>query len=280
MPDPHVAPVGAAAPSLAELDRRIARLEAPPKKFLGVFKDWQEALKVLGLPAAMIYGGLEFYDKVWTRPDRERAIAATAARDSLRELQAMNAQIYRLNAEDPVEGAQAYIEANRGLKERLVADALGLWQSQPDALLPSEAQIVADELLLDGRTDLAMAIATGLEASAVTGVDKADLALFKGRIAGADGPARDLGAMRAHMKQALAAAAELPRQGQVYAMHLKIASSWLYYELLNETGCAAAAPLADLARELAMPAGEPGRQTLDVMAEERIDLYAARCEPG
>jgi hypothetical protein len=269
---PPGAPDGA---RLREIEARLDRLEAPPPKFLGVFRDWQEALKVIGLPLAMVYGGLTFYDEVWTRWDREAEIRAAAGQESLRELQGMNERLYRWTAEGQEDAARSFAEAQRGRRARLIVESLALWEERPDYFLPSEAQMLANELLLDGRTDIAMRIARTLTAE--DPVDAVDLALFKGRIAGAEGPANDVEAMRGHMREALGVADALPSERQRITLTHKIAVAWIYAELLNETGCERAEPLAFILEEYTLPEGEPGRGPLDDMAEGQLGLYAGRC---
>jgi len=86
-------------------EERLTKLEAPKEeeRFLWTFKDWQEMLKVVTLPLTLLYGGLQFYDEVWTRGEKQQAAAAAAGQESLRELQAMNAEIYRMR---PGQGAR------------------------------------------------------------------------------------------------------------------------------------------------------------------------------
>ena len=260
------------------LEARLDEVEAAPRKrFLWIFNDWQEALKVVALPLTFIYGGLKFYDDVWTRWDREQAAAAAAAQDSLRELQAMNAEIYRLNSNGEGEEAFAFIEANRGRKARLVAEAVQLWQGQPDYYMPHEAQMLANELLESGRTDLALEIMESLEPAAVTAIERADLELMKGRITGADGPAFDLDAMRGHMRGALREAEAVRHGGQRNKLQTKIAQMWLYYELWHDTGCDTARPVTESVQELALPEGAPGFDAVDAMAAERIAIFRDRC---
>ena len=50
------------ADRIATMEARLAKLEAPQKKkrFLWIFADWQEMLKVVALPLTLLYGGLKF----------------------------------------------------------------------------------------------------------------------------------------------------------------------------------------------------------------------------
>ena len=121
MPDPAADD----ADRIAAIEARLAKLETPrrKKRFLWIFTDWQEMLKVVALPLTLLYGGLKFYDEVWTRSDRAAAAAAAVGQASLRELQAMNAEVYQMNTMGEGDRVEAYLEANRGRVSRLVAEA-------------------------------------------------------------------------------------------------------------------------------------------------------------
>lgn len=263
---------------IAAMEARLAELEAPRKKkrFLWIFADWQEMMKLVALPLTLLYAGLQFYDEVWTRWDREAAEAAAAGQESLRELQAMNAEIYRMQTSGESDQVDVYREANRGRVSRLVTEAAELWKAQPDYFLPNEKQTLANALLMEGQTDVALEIAEDLAAAAQGPLAQADAALFLGRVTGAEGPARDLDAMREHMKRALGLAMELEPPGRSYTSMQQILIAWIYYELY-EGNCEKAEPLAGLLREVTIPLDQPGATLPDQMADEQLRLYTQRC---
>lgn len=263
---------------IAALEARLARLEAPRKKkrFLWIFTDWQEMLKVVALPLTLLYGGLKFYDEVWTRWDREAAAAAEVGQASLRELQAMNAEVFKMNAIGESDRVGAYLEANRGRVSRLVAEATKLWQAQPDYFLANEKQTLANALLIEGRNDVALEIGEELSSSAEGLLGQANAALFLGRITGSEGPAQDLAAMRGHMKRALAYAERLEEPGRSHSMIQQTLIAWIFYELFEEN-CDEAVPLASRLRDVTVPIGEPGATMADRMAADQLQLYAQRC---
>jgi hypothetical protein len=263
---------------IAAIEARLATLEIPRKKkrFLWIFADWQEMLKVVALPLTLLYGGLKFYDEVWTRSDRAAEAAAAVGQASLRELQAMNAEIYQMNTMGEGERVEAYFEANRGRVSRLVAEATELWQTQPDYFLANEKQTLANALLNEGRNDVALEIGEELASSAEGTLAQANAALFLGRVTGSEGPAQDLAAMRGHMKRALAYAEGLEAPGRSYSMIQQILISWIFYELYEEN-CEEAGPIASLLHDFTVPIGEPGATMADRLAAERLQLYAQRC---
>lgn len=263
----------------AGIEARLAQLEAPHKKkrFLWIFRDWQEMLKVVALPLTLLYGGLKFYDEVWTRRDKATAAAAAAGQESLRELQAMNAELYRMNVSGDGDQSNAYLEANRGRVSRLVAEATALWQSQPDYFLASEKHTLANALLMEGHTDVALEIAEDLASRAEGRLAEANAALFLGRITGAEGPAQDLAVMRDHMKRAFGLAEALEPPGRSYSMMQQILIAWINYELYAGAPCDRTAPMASLLHEVSMPIDHPQATTADRMAAEHLELVAQRC---
>jgi hypothetical protein len=267
---------------IASIEERLAKLEAPKEeeRFLWIFKNWQEMLKVVALPLTLLYGGLQFYDEVWTRGEKQQAAAAAAGQESLRELQAMNAEIYRMQADGEGDRVDAYREANRGRISRLVAEATVLWQAQPEYFLPNEKQVLANELLLEGRNDVALEIGQDLASGAEGPIEQANTELFMGRITGSEGPAQDLEAMREHMERALAHAEELDPPGRSYASMLQILIAWIFYELYEGADCDQMEAIASRLADVTMPPNEPAATLADRMATERLQLYAERCLPN
>jgi hypothetical protein len=233
-------------------------------------------LKIVALPLTFLYGGLKFYDEVWIRWDREAEQAAAAGQESLRELQAINAEVYQMNASGEGDRVDAYLEANQGRISRLVAEATDLWRSQPEYFLSNEKQVLANALLVEGRNDLALEIAEDWALDAEGPLEEANAALFLGRITGGKGPAHDLGAMRDHMKRALGHWEGLDEPGQSSGMAQQILIAWIFFEL-SEGNCDQAEPIASLLRDLTLPTGEPGRGLADRMADELLHQFAQRC---
>ncbi|PHQ70345.1 MAG: hypothetical protein COB93_05695, partial [Sneathiella sp.] len=145
---------------LDNIYHRIKSLEKTSKK-PGFFNlgSWKDLLILCGLPLAMITGALTFYDQVWTRADKDLAAEATVALRKLDTLQGLNAEIFQLSFTGRDGEASVILEAKRGHRQRLVNDIYGFWVQQPTYFTWHDKQSLANDLLMQHRSDLSLEIA-------------------------------------------------------------------------------------------------------------------------
>lgn len=260
---------------LSQLRARIETLEAKGAA-TGFYatRDWKELLWMLGLPLALILTCLTFHDQVWKHADKDRSAEIAAVQRKMVEFLALSAEIHALEAEGPEARS---LEARQIRRSRLTDDATVFWQNRSGYFNADEKQTLAHELLQQGRTDVALKIASALENAAETPVARADLEMIKGRIVSADGPLKDLDAARVHMKKALKISEGLTQERQHREMAGKIATSWLSFELWNDTGCEAAAPVAGMLGDIVTGEGGIELDVLQGTARTLLEIHAARC---
>jgi len=265
---------------LDNIYHRIKSLEKSSTKpgFFGL-GSWKDLVILGGLPLAMITGALTFYDQVWTRADKEVAAEATVALRKLDTLQGLNAEIIQLSFTGGDGEASAILEAKRGHKQRLVNDIYSFWTRQPTYFTWHDKQSLANNFLMQHRSDLALEITNTLDEENLGLIDQADLEIFKARIYSSDGPVFNLDAARGHVKAAMKLADGLPRDGQKYEMWEKFLVVWLGFELHQNTGCKQAGPIADLLNDiLFVPASDDVSSPLLKPAKQLLSIYKERCE--
>lgn len=270
---------GDIAARLQDLDARLAKIEgSQPRGKLKIpyVGDWTDLVKLIGLPMAIMLGCLAFYDQIWTRGEKAQAAEAASIQTKLRDLEDLNAQHYLMQVDGEEDRSFALLEATRGRKERLTGELFASWQGLPDYFTWNERQALAQELLLQGRTDDALLIADSLQDPDLGIIARADLDLFRTRILSADGPALDLDAARARMKSAMETAAELPSDQVRIEMWTKIAFYGLYFELRHGSDCDRTTPLAEIVAEGLGPAAL-SLGPLDASAAELLETQAKRC---
>lgn len=268
----------------AENDRLRARLSAFERSADEARRDkrwysdnsWQDWVKLSGLPLAFVLACYTFYDDVYLRFKGQDRATISAIESNLREMQKLNEKAYALNETDGISGAGSFEAANAGLRQRLGSQTFAYWQQQPDFFQPSEAQILADQLLLQGRTKDAWQIAETLESSARSASDRVELALFKGRILGAEGDAFDLAAARKQLGAAYAMTDEVAVSSRALVQRRTILQYRVQMELYYEQPCEGIGPLVE-ALEVWTLDGTPAEDAQDRGARRLIETYAARC---
>ena len=236
---------------------------------------------LLGLPVATVIGYEKFDSKV-LNPGKYREIAERGtAIDKVTQLQQLNGEIYVLQAEDKDNVAYAKIEARRGQVQRLTGDLYDLWRKYPDVFGLHESYAVAEALLLQGRTDDALAVLDSVDTAPLDTIGQVDHQLLRARILFAAGPAQDPEAARDALRAAVDLAGTIEREGQRNRMYEKLVSVRLINELWLGTDCADTQKLGEGLREMTdddMPAeaADPTRlNTLAVLAE-----YDRQCPPS
>ena len=203
MSDEDKSEMGALHWRINQLETRLTALETPKSRGFFAIEDWKDAVKVFGLPLAFFLACYTFYDDIYLRVLKRDTATVEAVQNKIAELQSLNAEMYMLNVAGRSEDVSAIMEAKRGRRQRLIGETYEYWNRRPDYFTPSEKQMLANELLMQSKTDLALAVAEDYADEIVTPIEKANLALFEGRILGKEGPAFDLEAARAKFEESL-----------------------------------------------------------------------------
>lgn len=238
--------------------------------------DWKDWVKLSGLPLAVVLACYTFYDDVYLRYKGQDRATVSAIESNLREIQKLNEKAYALNEADGLSGSSSFEAANAGLRQRLVSQTFAYWQQQPDFFQPSEAQILADQLLQQGRTKDAWQIAETLDSAARTATDRVNLATFKGRILAAEGDAFDLEAARKQLGVAYGMTDDVAVSSRALALRRMIVQYRVQMELYYEQPCEGIGPLVEALEAWTLD-GTPAEDTQDREARRLFETYAARC---
>ncbi|APE42819.1 hypothetical protein BOO69_04825 [Sulfitobacter alexandrii] len=268
----------------AENDRLRARLSAFERAAEENNRDkrwysdntWQDWVKLSGLPLAFVLACYTFYDDVYLRYMGRDSATLGTIESNLREIQKLNEKAYALNESDSLSGAQGFEAANLGLRQRLASQTFGHWQDHPGFFQPAEAQILADQLLLLGRTRDAWAVAETLDDGARSASERVELALFRGRILGAEGDAFDLDAARKQLGEAYALTDEVAVSSRALALRRMILQYRVHMELYYEQPCDKIGPLVEALEAWTLD-GTPAEDAQDRNARRLIETYTARC---
>ena len=268
-----------------KLEERLAVVETPadePTKARSFFKveDWKDGVKLVGLPLAFFLACYTFYDDIYLRFLNRDTATVDAVQSKIAELQSLNAEMYLLNVAGKSEDVSAIMEAKSGRRQRLIGETYEYWTSRPDYFTPSEKQILANELLMQSKTDLALSVADDYGDEVSTRIEKADLALFRGRILSNEGPAFDLEAARAEFQKSIDISADLARSVQRREMWAKTLAYWLYIEDYYETECATVRPVASRLAGL-MDDGDASVDLgiMDAQARSLLATHDQKCGP-
>lgn len=253
-------------PDLSELERRLVKLEAklaaleqsaaeeeapkPPLwRRLVSIDGVKNALYVVGIPVLIVGAYDQFSREVWNR----NAIAQAEARDTavakLEELQAINAELYTMQARGEDAVAFAQIEATRGRIHRLTDEILATFSEQPDSFGRFETYTLAEALMAKGDTTAAYTVATTVDQTGLGLIEQADHETLLARIRFAEGDGYDLEAARSHIRAAGRIAGTLSDGGRRTTMEEKILAVRAINELWR-VGCEAGAPMAEGLAEL------------------------------
>lgn len=273
---------------LSELERRLVKLEAklaaieqsaakddapklPLWRRLVSIDGVKNIFYVVGIPVLIVGAYDQFSREVCNR----NAIAQVVARDTavvkLEALQAINAELYTMQARGEDSVAFAQIEATRGRIHRLTDEILATFSKQPDSFGRFETYTLAEALMSKGDTTAAYTVATTVDKAGLGVIDQADHEMLLARIRFAEGDGYDLEKARDHIRAAGRIAGSLSDGGRRIKMEEKILGVRAMNELWR-VGCETGAPMADGLAELVqatpnVPDTEPVRAiTLTVIA--------------
>lgn len=219
-------------------------LPKPLWKRLLTVKTFERALYLVGLPVAVLVA-FEKLDKEFINVAKTRAMAEkNIAIERLDKLQDINADLYRLQSEGNDRTAFAIIEARRGQIARLTDAVYSTWAEQPDMLGRYDLNALAEALLVQKRTDNALAVAQSVNTSGLGPIDRIDQLILQARIQFELGPAHDMEAARNHLRAAVPLVTEVERKGQQLEMMEKITTVRLVNEYWRNSPCEVLNPLA------------------------------------
>lgn len=237
----------------ARIDLLAEHLTPKPKplvKRLLTLDTLRTLLFIVGLPVTVLLA-YQAFDREILNAQKTRDLAQkNIAIDRLDRLQDINAEIYRLQTQGDDTIAFALIEAKRGQIARLTDAVYTAWAAQPDMLGRYDLNALAEALLVQGRTDNALAAAQAVDTDALGPIDRIDQKILNARIQFALGPAHDMEAARDHLRAALPAFEEIEREGQRLLMEEKIMVVRLSNEFWRNAPCDKLAPMAGALAEI------------------------------
>ncbi|MFK7943718.1 MAG: hypothetical protein AB8B85_12510 [Paracoccaceae bacterium] len=255
------------------LEKRLRKLEEKPDGWS--FTDW---LKFVGIVISLIAGGLGLFDTLYLKPLREADESRSAAREQMAQFEQMNERIYVMKVEGKDRQISAFEEAMRGRRERLSRDLYAFWQTDRAFFTPSEKQILANELLKQGRTNDALELAKDIADETFGIIKQADLDLFRARILSTEGPAFDLEAARQAIRDGINTADQLTRTEQKREMLVKISGYRLFFETYHKADCDLANKVAMAVDAYALPLDTPVEiSEADRAAQQYLELHRLRC---
>jgi hypothetical protein len=207
-------------------------------------------LFLVGLPVTVLLA-YQAFDREILNAQKTRDLAQkNIAIERLDRLQDINAEIYRLQTQGDDNIAFALIEAKRGQIARLTDAVYTAWVVQPDMLGRYDLNALAEALLVQGRTDHALAAAQAVDTDTLGPIDRIDQKILNARIQFALGPAHDMEAARDHLRAALPAFEKIEREGQRLLMQEKIMVVRLSNEFWRNAPCDKLAPMAGALAEI------------------------------
>lgn len=222
--------------------------ESPPKplwKRLLTLDTLKNLIYLVGFPAALLVA-FDKLDKEFLNAAETRALGEkNTAIERLDQLQDINTDIYRLQSEGNDRSAFAIIEAKRGQIARLTDAVYTTWAEQPGMLGRYDLNALAEALLVQKRTDDALAVAQSVDATDLSPIDRIDQLILQARIQFENGPAHDMEAARDHLRAAMPIIPEVERVGQQLEMMEKITSVRLVNEYWRNSPCETLVPLAE-----------------------------------
>jgi hypothetical protein len=237
----------------ARIDLLAEHLTPKPKpllKRLLTLDTLRNLLFLVGLPVTVLLA-YQAFDREILNAQKTRDLAQkNIAIERLDRLQDINAEIYRLQTQGDDNIAFALIEAKRGQIARLTDAVYTAWVAQPDMLGRYDLNALAEALLVQGRTDHALAAAQAVDTDALGPIDRIDQKILNARIQFALGPAHDMEAARDHLRAALPAFEEIEREGQRLLMEEKIMVVRLSNEFWRNAPCDKLAPMAGTLAEI------------------------------
>ncbi len=266
---------------LTRLRERVAQLEqeleeAWKKPSFWSVSDWKDAVKLIGLPLALLLSLYSLYDDVWLRWRGQDAATVAQVVDGLARLQALDQTTFSRQAGGDMAGASAVDAAQRGQRERLVARAFNFWLRSPEFFQRGELDTLAHHLILQGRTGDAIVVIDALTPQARGAFDRADLWLKKGRAYAAEGDAFDLDAARAALDEAVLAANTITARGTRTSAITNITFYRVFMELQNEQRCEHITPYMHLLDDLSAE-GTPAENGIDEQIVQLREVHADRC---
>lgn len=266
---------------LTRLRERVTQLEqeleeARKKPSFWTVSDWKDAVKLIGLPLALVLSLYSLYDDVWLRWRGQDAATVAQVVDGLARLQALDQTTFSRQAGGDAAGVSAVDAAQRGQRERLVARAFDFWQRSPEFFQRGELDTLAHHLILQGRTGDAIVVIDALTPQARGAFDRADLWLKKGRAYAAEGDAFDLDAARAALDEAVLAAKTITARGTRMSAITNITFYRVFMELQNEQRCEHITPYMQLLDDLSAE-GTPAESGIDEQIAQLREVHADRC---
>lgn len=259
-----------------QLNQELA--EAKQKPSFWAISDWQDAVKVIGLPLAFVLSLFTLYDDVWLRWRGQDSASVAQVVDGLAQLQALDATTFSRQADGDVAGASAVDAAQRGQRERLVARAFDYWQHSPEFFQRGELDTLAHHLILQGRTGDAIAVLDALRLQARGTFDQADLWLKQGRAYAAEGDVFNLDAARVALDEAERTARKITARGTRNSAITNITFYRVYMELQNEQGCEHITPYMQVLDELSAE-DTPAESDIDEQIAALRLVHKDRCGP-
>ncbi len=237
----------------AQIELLAEHLSPKPKpwwKKILALATLRDLLYIVGLPVAVMVA-YQAFDKEFLSAQKTRDLEQrNFAIDRLDKLQDINSEIYRLQTVGSGKTAFAIIEAKRGLIARLTDTVYTAWKEQPGMLGRYDLNALAEALLVQGRTDQAITVASAVDISSLSPIDQIDQKILNARILFANGPSYDIEAARDQLRSAVPMVEQIEREGQKTLMWEKMLVVRLTNEFWRNMECEKLRPLYETLSEI------------------------------
>ncbi|AMO70708.1 hypothetical protein [Sphingorhabdus sp. M41] len=256
---------------ITELENQLAEEQ---KKPFWTFDSWQDALKTVSLPIALIMALVAFWDTIILGAVGQDSKSIAQVRQNIEAIQTMDQKVYVLQDEGQDGRAQATEAAVVARRDRIVAETYDHWLRNPSYFRPAELQILTHHLILQYRTADALKVFEEYWRTRKTISQKAEAKLLEARIYAREGPVQDMEKAVGLLKEAFTISEGIRSSYDRLLVQGQILYKRGLTEIEREGGCDSAEPYADMLDEMATEG--PSAILASAAADMRAQ-YTTRC---
>lgn len=264
----------------AQIELLSQHLTQKPKSFLQralTLDTLRNLIFLVGLPVTILLAYQAFDREILSAQKTRDLAQRNIAIDRLDRLQDINAEIYRLQTQGDDNIAFALIEAKRGQIARLTDVVHSAWAAQPEMLGRYDLNALAEALLVQGRTDNALAVAQAVETETLGPIDQIDQNILNARIQFALGPAHNMEAARNSLRASVPLIEKIERVGQQLLMMEKITVVRLSNEFWRNGSCDTLTPIAEALAQMHAQNKAAGSYQDQFGTKITLDAIALKC---
>ncbi|MEM6476006.1 MAG: hypothetical protein AAF687_07555 [Pseudomonadota bacterium] len=225
----------------SDLETRIKeledQLEKSAKPSFWAFDTWQDSIKSISMPIALILAGLALWNNVILGFFGRDEASIEELRSNIDAIQSMDQEIYVLNQKGADQESAAMEAAVVAKRDRLVAETFDHWRRNPDYFRPSELQILINHLILQYRTTDALAVFQEYWPTRQSPAHRAEGKLLEARIYSRGGDLEDVDKADNALRQATEFSGQIPNLSDRAAMQSQLLYKKGLIEIENKSNC-------------------------------------------